>query len=177
MDQLAQIEHLDWSPILRGIRVASPPENDRARSERVISSAGMIETSYQAREGINTNITPSPKGFPTWWILRTFAHTIITAEAFRVRYGRPELEYALDFEWRLPWGAKMLLPENRDWHNRSVSPVEPINRVANYEMPPRAGLPRLFEMLHTDVGSSCGMRLPYVYQIDFDAAVESILGN
>lgn len=86
------------------------------------------------------------------------------------------MEFALDFEWRVPDGAHFLMDRrDRDWGNRSLKPIDPINRVTSYGMPSRDGLSKVFELIHDDIGSSCGVSLPLTYPINFEQAVESML--
>lgn len=94
--------------------------NRTSPQEQIITSNGLIECSLQAQEEVLTNVIPSPEGFPLYSALRTFGYLLAMDGAFRVRFGRPDMEFALDFEWRVPDGAHF--PMDRRDRDRETAP-------------------------------------------------------
>lgn len=166
-----------WRPILRGIR--SKERLSQWHEEvQVLRSDGLIE--------FTTSIDPQPRGeglaglgVAVYRVLRTFAHLLVRAEAMRTLIGRPDLEYALDFEWEFPHGTRCLFPPTDAYSGpfRSGEAIEPRNRVVDYELPPRDHLPRLWLQLQDDIQSSFGLDGVRPLVLDFEGAVANVLAR
>jgi hypothetical protein len=111
---------------------------------------GLVEVRKHRREAMRANAV----GLPIREILLPFAELLAFVGAFRVRAGRPELEFVLDFEWRAARGGQLLLPSG--WGVAAAKPVQLANRVTDYVMLPREGIGKLYSDLQTDVLSSVG---------------------
>ncbi len=76
--------------------------------------------------------------------LESVCASIGHSRSLQIPVWQTRLEFALDFEWRFPGNATLLLPEERMWSDPELTPIEPINRVSDYEMVDRDRLPGLY---------------------------------
>lgn len=95
---------------------------------------------------------------------------------FRCLIGRPELDFALDFEWRFPSGTQLAI-RGEDGYSGLVfvAPIEQNNRVSDYQMPPRGALKDFWNKVQDDITCSFGLSGPVGVEIDFDLAIEDAL--
>jgi hypothetical protein len=168
--EFAGNEHNTWRPILRGIRAIESGGENRL-IERIIRGDGLLEVRRRRTESATG--TPPIIGLPLREILLPFAELLIFTEAFRTRAGRPELEFALDFEWRTAPGGRVVISPG--WERKAVEPIEWVNRVQDYMMPARERIAETFARIQSDVWSSFGFGWGNVYGLDFEAAVAEVL--
>lgn len=170
---IQQFSSSRWSPVLRGIKAGE----DWSFYQRTLLHSGLVETICDRVEWAATNISPTPIGFPLEFMIATAANTVLLAAALRSRLGRPDLEFALDIEWRFPPGAHLLLPLHLFFGTRALPPLEPISRVSDYLLPRDDGLTALLARIESDMLGSFGVHYDRMFDIDMSVALNGMLSN
>ncbi|TXN68127.1 ATP-binding protein [Methylobacterium sp. WL6] len=166
-----------WRPMLRGLQSKEIPEE----FEEVVQAVrydGLLEITAKwkqmSREGMGIEGLALPVRKAYW----VFAHTIVRTEIFRALIGRPELEFALDFEWRFPDGTKIAYPTVDGYSGlRIASALEQDNRVTDFEMPTRNKITDLWRRLCSDLAHSFGIESVEPPELDFEAAIQEGLAR
>lgn len=160
-----------WTPILRGIKAQSNGEGGLLALSRIIRRDGLIEVVQIRPDLVKYNI----RGVTPNAVLWTFAQLLVMVECVRALLGRPELPFALDFDWRFNQGTGLLVHDLDAMEHRSHSALAPDNRVSDHEMPTRDGLNGFWNRLQVEFLGSFGLTREYVSSFDFHRAVSDAL--
>ncbi|MFE1602332.1 AlbA family DNA-binding domain-containing protein [Methylobacterium sp. ID0610] len=173
----APSEGLNWSPILRGLRCREG-YSDHHEVTHTIRSDGLVEITTRIRQEPRYGRGWDGLGVHVKFMLWTFAHLIVRTEVLRTLIGRPELEFALDFEWIFPNGARIVYSSDDGFGSfRSAVAVDERSRVSDYEMPTRDRIPQFWMQLQDDIRSSFGLDGVVVHRFDFNEAISQVLAR
>jgi Putative DNA-binding domain len=144
--------HAQWSPIMRGIREGSNRPNGESKHFRSINTDGRVVVEIQKSEIVYRD---DLQGMPAIWLLEAFAELIASTHLLRVRMGRPDLEFALLFEWRLPPEVN-ILPSNVSFYD-PIRMHEIYNVIADYQLSSGDRLDELFSLIERDFWHATGV--------------------
>jgi hypothetical protein len=167
--------NLGWRPILRGIR-ARENWGEWARCEdRTILADGLVEVTARSSEHYEPMAGSYQRHLPVYLLLFPIAQQLIMIEVFRNLIGRPNLEYALAVEWRIPQSIEVSLPNNKHRAEGHMKVDSEFNSLPDLQMPSRDNLGKFWHELQTDFFQSFGRTYGNIFPIDFETAIKHVL--
>lgn len=171
-----QPELIGWTPILRGIKWKKEVSKWARLEERIILSDGLIEIKFKSSECFNGDDGDSSRELKAFHLLEPVAQFLIMVESFRCLVGRPDLEFAISIEWRIPRSAVITLPDEQIfWSEKSMRVLDEINTLPDLVMPSRERIPEIWNEIQTEFFHSFGRSYGNIFPVIFDDAVVRVI--
>ena len=138
-------------------------------------SDGLIEITAQSSEHFEQINGNYQKHLPAYLLLFPIAQLLIMIEVFRNVIKRPNLEYALAVEWRIPKTIEVSLPRNKLWADGNMKVDDEFNLLPDLQVPRRENLGKFWHELQMDFFQSFGRTYKNVFPIDFETSINHVL--
>lgn len=173
-ESLHSPEVLSWKPILRGMRAIEENADWAQFEERAIYSDGLIEMKAKTSEYFVPEDGESSRRLSAGYLLGPIAQFLVMVDCFRNVVGRPDLEYAIAIEWRIPTPTKITLPTSY-WGERAMSSLQEHNELCDLVMPSTEGISDFWTELQTDFFQSLGRTYGNIFPINFEKAISHVM--
>lgn len=167
---------ISWTPILRGIRYKEDRGDWAQYEERTILSDGLIEIKRKSSEFYAGEDGESSRHLAAAELLRPIAQFLVMVECYRNVIGRPDLEFAMSIEWRVPPRVIVTLPdESGYWGERPMSSSEEVNLLPDLAMPSRRDIAEFWGEVQREFFQSFGRSYGNIFLLDFEMAISHVL--
>lgn len=167
-------ESLSWKPTLRGLRARIEDVDWMCFEEFTILHDGLFEVKAVYAEHYDPEDGDSSRHLYVDKFLKAFCRFFVMVEVFRDVLGRPDQEFALSLEWKVPPHAATQLSEPTWRGIQKLRAVEPVNVLDDIEFPSLENLDSFWGYVESEFFNSFGIASDRRFPVDFSSAIQEV---